>query len=137
MRSWKSFIKLLSYFLVYNIQLQMFIFQKCVKFDWLWMNGFFLLIAPFKVWLIVWFPSLRSIRAWKLKMEFLVKRNLGWMEIILDPRLKMKLPNYFFPLMYSSENTNQLNKVTKLLEDWFLNINLGKRGLLLFPLHLQ
>ncbi|XP_014626061.1 zinc finger BED domain-containing protein RICESLEEPER 2-like [Glycine max] len=37
--------------------------------------------------------------------------------VILDPRLKMKLLNYFFPLMYGSESTNQLNKVTKLLED--------------------
>ena len=37
--------------------------------------------------------------------------------VILDPRLKMKLLNYFFPLMYGSESTNQLNRVTKLLED--------------------
>ena len=37
--------------------------------------------------------------------------------VILDPRLKMKLLNYFSPLMYGSENTNQLNKVTKLLKD--------------------
>ncbi|KAL5130636.1 Zinc finger BED domain-containing protein RICESLEEPER 2 [Glycine soja] len=37
--------------------------------------------------------------------------------VILDPRLKMKLLKYFFPLMYGSESTNQLNKVTKLLED--------------------
>ncbi|KAH1204005.1 Zinc finger BED domain-containing protein RICESLEEPER 2 [Glycine max] len=37
--------------------------------------------------------------------------------VILDPRLKMKLLNYFFPLMYGSENANQLNKVTTLLED--------------------
>ncbi|KAH1214231.1 putative AC transposase [Glycine max] len=37
--------------------------------------------------------------------------------VILDPRLKMKLLNYFFPLMYESESTDQLNKVTKLLED--------------------
>ena len=29
--------------------------------------------------------------------------------VILDPRLKMKLLNYFFPLMYGSESTNQLD----------------------------
>ncbi|XP_027368336.1 zinc finger BED domain-containing protein RICESLEEPER 2-like [Abrus precatorius] len=36
---------------------------------------------------------------------------------VLNPRFKIKLLNYFFPLMYGSESTKELEKVRTLLED--------------------
>ena len=36
---------------------------------------------------------------------------------VLDPRYKMKLLDYFFPLMYGSESHNELHRVKNLCED--------------------
>ncbi|KAJ1383808.1 hAT-like transposase, RNase-H fold [Sesbania bispinosa] len=37
--------------------------------------------------------------------------------VVLDPRYKMRLLTYFFPIMYKNESDNELKRVKKILED--------------------